>query len=225
MSNDLTKAGKAQFTETQLAEIKALPEKTKAQLRSLLISPEKYYNDLPYTSIRSVVLEGSGITLQFLSRNIPRLQFSAIMTVAIGEAFEQLNAKNTLTTKQIEYIVSDLVARFGYITLDEVKYCIRYNIAHADIYDRLDSNVILKWFMEYDHKRDEKLVEANRNAEYEKENVSIENTITFEQHMEDLKQKADAGDEKSKELYDTYMRNRKQFEHIENFHKKHNLKK
>jgi hypothetical protein len=79
--------------------------------------------------------------------------------------------------------------------------------------------------MEYDHKRDEKLVEANRNAEYEKENVSIENTITFEQHMEDLKQKADAGDEKSKELYDTYMRNRKQFEHIENFHKKHNLKK
>jgi hypothetical protein len=74
-------------------------------------------------------LEGSGITLQFLSRNIPRLQFSAIMTVAIGEAFEQLNAKNTLTTKQIEYIVSDLVARFGYITLDEVK--ILHKIQHS----------------------------------------------------------------------------------------------
>jgi hypothetical protein len=171
-----------------------------------------------------VIFGESDITLSLLKRVLPNSMFQSIMTISIGEAFEQLNVKNNLTIKQIEYLINDITSRFGYLKLDEVKHCIRYNIAHADIYDRLDSNIILKWFMDYDHKRDDKLIEHNKNAEYN-ENVSDENNINFEQHKAELLKRAEAGDEEAKEIYERYRKWNSPFEHIQNFIKKHNIKK
>ena len=43
-----------------------------------------------------------------------------------------------------------IIDRFYYLKLEEIKLCFRNAMASGKIYDRLDGNIILGWLNEYD---------------------------------------------------------------------------
>lgn len=124
----------------------------------------------------------------------------------------------------MEMIADYIIDNFHYLKPSEIKYCFRKGIFQGDTFNKLDCNIIGKWIKLYDKSRDDEMYSKTQDIN-KKNNDDNEKTISYDEHMAILKQKADGGDKESEEIYKSYSKIFKTSKSRENFKKNHHLKK
>lgn len=124
-----------------------------------------------------------------------------------------------MNAPQIALTTDLILEEFWYLTVEEIKYCLRKAMRSAKVYDRLDGNLILSWIREYDYERDETMVQLNIEEKNRLENAPPAPSgggISYEDYVAGVKTRAESGDEEAKELLETIEMNQARRKAAEN---------
>lgn len=108
-----------------------------------------------------------------------------------------------MNDKQIAITTDLILERFWYLSVEEIKSCLRKAMMNAQVYDRLDGNMIIGWIADYDAERDEEMVRLNVEEKNRYENGTPEpaqqeeGALYFEEYVALVRQRAAEGDENS----------------------------
>ena len=108
-----------------------------------------------------------------------------------------------MNAAQIALTTDLIIEEFWYLTVEEIKHCLRKAMKTAKIYDRLDGNLILSWIREYDYERDEIMEQLNIEEKNRHENAPptpSEDGISYEEYVAGVKTRVESGDEEAKDL-------------------------
>ena len=108
-----------------------------------------------------------------------------------------------MNAPQIALTTDLILEEFWYLTVEEIKHCLRKAMRTAKVYDRLDGNIIIGWIREYDYERDEVMVQLNVEEKNRLENGPVEDSgtgISYEEYVAGVKARAAAGDEEAVEI-------------------------
>lgn len=123
-----------------------------------------------------------------------------LLVLALIHTAKLVNVENNLNETQIGEIANDVLNDMGYLKMEEVKYILKNAVRTKKIFGRLDYNVVMEWFEEYDRERTEEAIRvSDRQAEIAQMEKPSEGGITFEQYKEQLKQRAANGDKEAAE--------------------------
>jgi len=76
-----------------------------------------------------------------------------VLIYALNELRDLVNVGKNLTDKQIAFIAGRLASEYGYFKMEEIKYVLHRGVEREKLFDRLDPNIVLKWFAAYDDER------------------------------------------------------------------------
>lgn len=88
----------------------------------------------------------------------------AILIHALNELKDLVNVGKNLTNAQIAYIASRIMRSYWMLKPEEVKFVLYRAVEREKLFDRLDPNLVLGWFADYDNERTE---EAMRQSDQE----------------------------------------------------------
>lgn len=80
---------------------------------------------------------------------------TTILTVIVQQQVEYFNVGKTMNATQVAAMVDDIIDVFPQLTLEEVATCFRRKRRTAQIFDRIDPNILMGWLYDYDSERDE----------------------------------------------------------------------
>lgn len=179
-------------------------------LQNWQTSPEQYYASLPVPSTNRELATVDAPVLSEIKKNLGEAGVRAIIVLAISEVVLFFNVGKNMNAPQIALTTDLIIEEFWYLTVEEIKHCLRKAMRTAKVYDRLDGNIILGWIREYDYERDEVMVQLNVEEKNRLENAKPDpagNGISYEEYVAGVKARAESGDEEAKELLETIEMN------------------
>lgn len=161
--------------------------------------PEQSYSDLRPTTIPQMIAADSP-TLWDIKEQTDRATAVGLLVLALIHTAKLVNVENNLNEIQIGEIANDVLDDMGYLKMEEVKYILKTAVRTKKIFGRLDYNVVMEWFEDYDRMRTEEAIRvSDRQSEIEQAEKPSEGGISFEQYKEQLKQRAADGDKEASE--------------------------
>lgn len=126
-----------------------------------------------------------------LQRLIPKHGDVAVQTIlihAFNELKDLVNVGKNLTNAQIAYLSQRIMSKYWMLKPEEVKFVLYRGVEREKLFDRLDPNIVLAWFADYDAERTE---EAMRLSDQEASQMQYDHkpspdAITWEQYIESL---------------------------------------
>lgn len=141
------------------------------------------------------MLQADSPTLWDIRANTDHATAVGLIVLALIHTAKLVNVENNLNEEQIGEIANDVLADMGYLKMEEVKHILKTAVRTKKIFGRLDYNVVMEWFEEYDRQRtDEASRLSDRLAEASQGAQPSDDGMTFEQYKEHLRQLADSGD-------------------------------
>lgn len=90
-----------------------------------------------------------------MARNVGEIKTRALVIYAISDLSEFLNVNGTMNAMQIGQTAQFILDDYSWLTIDDMKLC--FNLAKkgafGQVYGRLDGQVILAWFRQYETQR------------------------------------------------------------------------
>ncbi|MCM1222027.1 MAG: hypothetical protein NC548_46895 [Lachnospiraceae bacterium] len=129
--------------------------------------------------------------------------------MAVSEVVLFFNVGKNMNASQIALVTDMILEKFWYLRVEEIKSCFREKMFSAKIYDRLDGNIILGWLREYDLERDQLMEQINIDEKNLIENSTPEPSgdgVSYEDYIEGIKQKVEAGEEGAEEQLEIAMK-------------------
>ena len=123
----------------------------------------------------------------------------AVVVQALIYTARLVNLDKNLSTEQIGEAANDVLEDYGYFHIEEVKYLLKRAVRSKQIYGRLDYNVIMGWFAEYD---DERTAEAMRISDEQEPVTAEENAVDFATYLAELERKAKTDPDAAQRLAD-----------------------
>lgn len=102
-----------------------------------------------------------------IQRLIPKhgdVVVQTILIYALNELKDLVNVGKNLTNAQISYLANRIMSSYWMLKPEEVKFVLYRGVEREKLFDRLDPNIVLGWFAEYDTERTE---EAMRLSDQE----------------------------------------------------------
>lgn len=120
---------------------------------------------------------------------------------ALKEVRDFFNVGKNLSNTQITITAELIMSQYWYFKIEDIKLCLRRAMFKEKLFDRLDGNIILGWFMEYDAERTEETMRISDQHETQQANELTDNidAVSFEDYVADLRNRAKK-DEKAAEL-------------------------
>lgn len=161
--------------------------------------PMQYYRELPISTM-SDMIQSDSPTLWDIRNHTDNATAIGLLVKALIYTARLVNVENNLTEDQIGEIANDVLNEMGYLKMEEVKHILKTAVRTKKIYARLDYNVVMGWFEQYDSERTEEAIRiSDRKAQIAQMEQPSEDGITFEQYAELLRQRADSGDKSAQE--------------------------
>lgn len=80
---------------------------------------------------------------------------TTLLTIVVSQQVQYFNVGKTMNAAQVAMTVDDIIDRFGYMSLEEIATAFALARRTAQVYDRLDPNILMSWLYDYDRRRDE----------------------------------------------------------------------
>lgn len=188
MANNSTTKSNGQQRSVQLSTAKLTAIQRWRQ------QPDLSYSDLRPATIPQMIAADSP-TLWDIRAKTDHATAVGLLVLALIHTAKLVNVENNLNETQIGEIANDVLDDMGYLKMEEVKYILKNAIRTKKIFGRLDYNVVMEWFEEYDRERTEEAIRvSDRQAEIAQMEKPSADGISFEQYKEQLKQRAADGD-------------------------------
>lgn len=125
-----------------------------------------------------------------------------LLVLALIHTAKLVNVENNLNETQIGEIANDVLNDMGYIKMEEVKYILKNAVRTKKIFGRLDYNVVMGWFEEYDAVRTEHCIDISDQEETSEANriAADPESVSFDDYAARLRVRAGNGDETAKNL-------------------------
>lgn len=126
----------------------------------------------------------------------------ALIVYALACMAEFVNIDRNLTQPQMMQIAEDVIADFGYMKLEEVKYILKNSVRTEKIFARIDYNIVMEWFRKYAAERAEHCEAISHNADFDlRQSLSLpaDDAISFDVYVATLERKAACGDTSAKD--------------------------
>lgn len=95
-----------------------------------------------------------------------------IIVIALIHTARLVNVENNLNETQIGEIANDALEEYGYLKVEELKYILKTAVKSQKIFGRLDYNVVMNWFKDYDTERTAEAMSISDCAEARESPVS-----------------------------------------------------
>ena len=155
---------------------------------------EQRWESLPVKTVyENILSEQPNIAqLQLLIPKHGDMAVKLIIMHALKEVRDFFNVGKNLTNPQITITAELIMSQYWYFKIEDVKLCLRRAMYQEKLFDRLDGNIILGWFREYDNERTE---EAMRVSEHEEEQERNDFTpspgaISYREWLDNLEERA-----------------------------------
>lgn len=171
-------------------------------------SPEQYYANLPVPTNKKELVLSDLPTINLLKRELGQAGARAVIVLAVSEVVLFFNVGKNMNATQIALVTDMILEKFWYLRVEEIKSCFREKMFSAKIYDRLDGNIILGWLREYDLERDRLMEQINIDEKNQLESAKSEHSgkgISYEEYIEGLKKRVEAGDDEAEEQLETAL--------------------
>lgn len=162
----------------------------------MLRQPQCYYNNLPYKRVDDCPFNGTP-KLCDIRMATGDGAVKALLIIAINEVVQFINVSKNMNVEQVTLTAELVYDKYFYLTLPEIKHVFRGAMAHNQLYDRLDGNIILGWLAEYDVRRTNNVIDRNDNEDkfVASRTAPIgESDMTLKEYRSRLKQLAEKGD-------------------------------
>ena len=164
---------------------------------------ERRWELLPVKTVSDTILSEQPNLAQ-LQQLIPKhgdMAVKLIIMHALKEVRDFFNVGKNLSNPQITITAELIMSQYWYFKIEDIKLCLRRAMMREKLFDRLDGNIILGWFRDYDDERTEEAMKLSHNREYDEAHSYTEspNAITKEEYVARLKERAAAGDKDAKE--------------------------
>lgn len=140
-------------------------------------------------------------TLAQIKRRMSLTDLRALIAIAVCEVCDFFNVGKNMNDTQIALTVDLIIEQFNHLKLEEIKYCFRRAMTRERLFDRLDGNIIIGWLRDYEAEHMETCIALSEQDDTVAMNAlppPAEDTISFSQYIELLRQKAADGDEQAK---------------------------
>lgn len=124
-----------------------------------------------------------------------------IIVIALIHTARLVNVDANLNETQIGEIANDVLEEYGYLKVEEVKYVLKTAVKTQKIYGRLDYNIVMNWFKEYDVERTTLCADISDNESKQQREIESrpgEGAMTYQQYVDKLKKEAENGSEDAK---------------------------
>lgn len=126
-----------------------------------------------------------------LQRLIPKHGDVVVQTIlihALNELKDLVNVGKNLTNAQIAYLSQRIMSSYWMLKPEEVKFVLYRGVEREKLFDRLDPNIVLGWFADYDAERTEA---AMRQSDQEALQMQFENNpspgaISYQAYIDSL---------------------------------------
>ena len=126
-----------------------------------------------------------------IQRFIPKHGDVVVLTIlihALNELKNLVNVGKNLTNAQISYLANRIMSSYWMLKPEEVKFVLYRAVEREKLFDRLDPNIVLSWFADYDTERTEA---AMRLSDQEALQIQYDNKLskgamTWEAYVESL---------------------------------------
>jgi len=140
-----------------------------------------------------------------LQRLVPKhgnLLVFSILVHALNEVKNLVNVGKNLTDLQISFIAQKIMSQYWMLKIEEVKYVLHRGIEQEKLFDRLDPNIVLQWFANYNDERICHAIDISNQKETEALNRNLSNpeAITYSEWLDRLKTKSNNGDIQASDL-------------------------
>lgn len=117
-----------------------------------------------------------------IRRLIPKHGDVVVQTIlihALNELKDLVNVGKNLTNAQIAYLSQRIMCNYWMLKPEEVKFVLYRAVEREKLFDRLDPNIVLSWFADYDAERTDEAMrlsdnEAAKEMPVSKDAVSLE---------------------------------------------------
>lgn len=121
---------------------------------------------------------------------------------ALKEVRDFFYVGKNLSNPQVTITAELIMSQYWYFKIEDIKLCLRRAMFKEKLFDRLDGNIILGWFSEYDAERTEEAMRISDNQESRAVNERKENpeAVSYEAYVERLRERAKTDKEAAKTL-------------------------
>lgn len=167
---------------------------------------EKLWMQLPVKTVADIVAVDSPTLAEF-KLSISRFGTEAlnmILVFILNSLRELVNVGKNLTDPQIGYIAAQIASDYWYFKFEDIKYVLTRAISTKKLYDRLDANIVLQWFAEYDAERTEVAVSISEQKDGERLALQKQDPgISLDEYIKELRAKGEY-DEEAASLLQAY---------------------
>jgi hypothetical protein len=138
--------------------------------------------------------------LSDIQREIGLTKTRAMLVLALSAITKCLNVSRNMTDQQVAVAADLIIKEYWYYTIPEVKDCLQQALVNEKLYERLDVNVVMQWFRDYDIRRDEKIIEFQSQEKKRHENEIKEPMkvgSSFDEYRQRVAAKAAQGDKQA----------------------------
>ena len=126
-----------------------------------------------------------------LQRLIPKHGDVVVQTIlihALNELKDLVNVGKNLTNAQIAYLANRIKSRYWMLKPEEVKFVLYRAVEREKLFDRLDPNIVLSWFADYDDERTEAAIRLSDQeaSQIQYDNKLSKGAMTWETYVESL---------------------------------------
>ncbi len=134
------------------------------------------------------MMEANTPSLVKIKQSASETEARALLYIAVCEVCDFLNVGKNMSDTQIACTVDLILDTYGYMKVEEIKYCFRRAMAACKLYDRLDGNIILGWVADYDAERTEQAMRlSERDAALSLEpQPPVPGAVAFSTYMAQL---------------------------------------
>ena len=126
-----------------------------------------------------------------IQRLIPKHGDVVVQTIlihALNELKDLVNVGKNLTNAQIAYLANRIMSSYWMLKPEEVKFVLYRGVEREKLFDRLDPNIVLSWFANYDDERTEAAIrlsdqEASQSQYEQKPSAGA---ISYEAYVDSL---------------------------------------
>lgn len=142
------------------------------------------------------MIEADTPNLWEIRANVNHETAIAVIVIALIHTARLVNIENNLNETQIGEIANDILNDYGYLKVEELKHVLKTAVRTQKIFGRLDYNVVMGWFADYDNERTAKAMSIS-DCEDAKEQPKSTTAISYEEYISRLKALAEQGDTKA----------------------------
>lgn len=164
--------------------------------------PIKYYANLQ-TDLPLRMIQADTPTLWQLKNHLGVTSTIAILINAFIHAARLVNVDKNLNNDQIKELTYDILQDYGYLHVEEIKFILKRAIRKKKVFARLDYNVVMNWFEEYDKERTDCAIDLSNQRETqlccEISDDYKRNAETSKEYRQHLIEQAENGDKQAAE--------------------------